>query len=206
MEKIYQKLNKSLLEDEKPSIAINEISNMDEFKKAPFSVLNKLKFTEQSIKYHPEGSVWNHTMMVVDEAAKVKDKSEAPRAFMWSALLHDIGKGETTKIRKGRITSYDHDKVGAEMVVEFFKPFNEEESFVEAVTNMTRWHMQPLFVTKSLPFADIKSMLKEVKLQEISLFSLCDRLGRGDMDKEKEREERASIDRFIETSKAHLKI
>ncbi len=38
---------------------------------------------------------------------------------MWGALLHDLGKAPTTKIRKGKITSYDHDKVGAELVRNF---------------------------------------------------------------------------------------
>lgn len=34
----------------------------------------------------------NHTLLVVDLAALCKDKTSWPLAFMWSALLHDIGK------------------------------------------------------------------------------------------------------------------
>lgn len=202
---MYEKLNKVLMEENKPSTAINEISLMKEFKEYPFSMLNKLKSMDQSAKYHPEGSVWNHTMLVVDEAAEVRQESKDPRVFMWSALLHDIGKGETTKIRKGKITSYDHDKVGAEMVVEFLRTFSEQESFIEAVASMTRWHMQPLFIAKELPFSDIQGMLREVELKEISLFSLCDRLGRGDMNKKKEEEEREGIKKFVEVSKKYIK-
>ncbi len=71
--------------------------------------------TGQSPQHHPEGSVWNHTLLVVDEAAKIKEQSADPRTFMWAALLHDLGKPSTTMRRKSKITSYDHDKVGAQL-------------------------------------------------------------------------------------------
>ena len=32
-----------------------------------------LQNTEQNLKYHPEGNVWNHVMQVIDTAAKVKE-------------------------------------------------------------------------------------------------------------------------------------
>ena len=53
---------------------------------------------------------------------------------------------------------------------------------------MVRWHMQILYVTKGLPFANIKDMLKQVPLEEI-VFCLCDRLGRGEMEEGMIREE-----------------
>jgi putative nucleotidyltransferase with HDIG domain len=40
---------------------------------------------------------------------------------MWAALLHDIGKPDTTKQYKGRITSYDHDKAGALIARKFYQ-------------------------------------------------------------------------------------
>ena len=75
---------------------------------------------------------------------------------MWGALLHDLGKAPTTKIRKGKITSYDHDKVGAELCREFLEVFTDDEEFIKQVTALVRWHMQTLFVIKNLPFADVK--------------------------------------------------
>lgn len=59
-------------------------------------MLHRLKGTEQSLLHHPEGDVWNHTLLVVDEAANVKNKSTDAAVFMWAALLHDIGKPDTT--------------------------------------------------------------------------------------------------------------
>ncbi len=74
-------------------------------------------------------------MMVLDNGAKEREKSENKRVFMWVCLLHDIGKGTTTKIRKGRITSYNHDKEGEGLSVKFLKCFTEDEEFIKEVSN-----------------------------------------------------------------------
>ena len=136
-------------------------------------------------------------MLVVDNAAKVKDLSENPRAFMWGALLHDLGKAPTTKIRKGKITSYDHDTVGAELCRNFLETFTEDEAFIKQVTALVRWHMQTLFVMKDLPFGDVKSMSLEISIKEIALLSQCDRLGRGKISQSKIKEEKENIKSFI---------
>ncbi|MBR0364033.1 MAG: HDIG domain-containing protein, partial [Clostridia bacterium] len=48
----------------------------------------------QSRLYHLE-DVWEHTMMVIDLAAGVKDQASDPARFMLAALLHDTGKAIT---------------------------------------------------------------------------------------------------------------
>jgi tRNA nucleotidyltransferase (CCA-adding enzyme) len=156
------------------------------------------------VQHHPEGSVWNHTMMVVDRAAIHRKESGSPRVFMWAALLHDLGKPDTTKVRKGKITAYDHDKLGEKLAVKFLSSLTEDTAFIDAVAKMVRWHMQTLFVVKNMPFADIDTMLKQVKLEEIALLTLCDRLGRGKMTEDKEAQERESIKQFVEKSQLRL--
>lgn len=201
-EELFKEFDKHLMLDEKPSEYFNIVSNSNEFLNIyPLSMLWKLKETPQSPIYHPEGSVWNHTMLVVDEAAKRKKKSENPQVFMWSALLHDIGKGPTTKMRKGRITSYDHDKVGKRLSIDFLKEFQCDEDFIKKVSRIVRWHMHTLFVAKNLPFADIKTMLSEVDAEEIALFSLCDRLGRGNITEDKIKDINENINYFMDKCK-----
>jgi putative nucleotidyltransferase with HDIG domain len=153
---------------------------------------------EQNVKYHPEGSVWNHTMMVVDEAAGRRSNSEEPKVFMWAVLLHDIGKKPATIVRKGKITSYNHERIGSRMAAEFLKSLDREPGFIDKVKALVRWHMEPLFVNKGLPFLNIKGMLREVPLDEITLLSTCDRLGRGDMSEQKREDEMKGIDFFLE--------
>ncbi len=158
-------------------------------------MLGRLMTTEQSPVHHPEGNVWNHTLLVVDEAAKVRSQSKNARVLMWAALLHDTGKPATTKVRKGKITAYDHDTAGEKLAREFLSHYTDDNAFIDAVCGMVRYHMQILYVAKGLPFADIKGMKQCTDIGEIALIGLCDRLGRTNVDKEKEEE---NIRRFVE--------
>jgi putative nucleotidyltransferase with HDIG domain len=186
---LFHNITNHLLSDEKPSDYINDISKKRALEQYPFSLLELLRLTEQSPKYHPEGNVWNHTMMVVDEAAKLRGRSKNPEVFMWSALLHDIGKPNTTRNRKGKITSYDHDKEGERLCLEFLHNFSLSEAFVQSVAAMVRYHMHMLYILKNLPYADPEGLLKRVEIEDIALLYLCDRLGRAGADVKAETKE-----------------
>lgn len=186
--KLFQEIQMHLLNDNVPSEYLNRISEKEFFREYPFSLLSRLKETPQSPKHHPEGSVWNHTMLVVDEAARNKYKSRDQAAFLWAALLHDIGKADTTRNKKGKITAYNHEKVGSVLAEKFLKEFIEDEELINRIVTLIKWHMQILFVTKSMQFADIRTMLKETDLEEISLLGFCDRMGRSNSDREAETE------------------
>lgn len=183
-----------LLTNLKPSKFLIELFNSKDKISFPFTMIQKLKSIEQSAKYHPEGNVFNHTMLVVDKAAQLKNESKDKRVFMWAALLHDIGKAETTKIRRGKITSYDHDKVGAQMTKAFLAEFTDDMVFVNKVAALVRYHMQILYVVKDLRFAEIKGMKAATDIDEVALLGLCDRLGRYNVDYEGEKE---SIEIFL---------
>lgn len=192
---IFLEIYDHLLNDVIPSAYFNKASNFDQ---QPFTMLNKLKETNQSTQHHPEGNVWNHTMMVIDIATQVKDRSSDQKVFMWAALLHDIGKPDTTRSRNGKITSYNHEKVGAVLAKEFLEEFINDEEFIQKVTSLIKWHMQILFVVNSLPFAEITKMKQETDIFDVALLGFCDRLGRGGADKEKELE---NIREFIKKCK-----
>lgn len=201
LKQVFEEFDIHLLQDDAPSRFFEEKLKQGIFYKVyPFTMLGDLIKTPQSIQHHPEGNVWNHTMLVVDRAAYHRKESGSPRIFMWAALLHDLGKPDTTKNRKGKVTSYDHDKLGEKLTVKFLTPLTEDKEFIHAVAKMVRWHMQTLFVVKDMPFADVKTMLQQVKLEEVALLSLCDRLGRGKMTGEKEATERENIKQFINKS------
>jgi len=185
---LFEEIEQHLLFDEKPSHFLSGLADTPALGEYPFSMLERLKTTPQSPQYHPEGSVWNHTLLVVDEAAKVRDKSSDLRAFMWAALLHDIGKPATTVRRKSRITSYDHDKAGVPLAIEFLSSFTADAEFIQRVTRLIRYHMQILFVVRDLPFADVEGMLRETDIREVALLGLCDRLGRTGADRQREEE------------------
>lgn len=179
---IFLDIEERLISDDKPSIYLENALKNHNLDNYPFSMISDLRDVDQNPKFHPEGNVFVHTMMVIDQGAVNRERSRDKRVFMWALLLHDIGKKSTTKLRKGRLTSYNHDSVGAEMAREFLTYFNMEENFIDEVRGLVRWHMQSLFVTKDMKFQNIGDMLRDVDINEIFLVSLSDRLGRGNLD------------------------
>lgn len=184
----FLKIDDHLLHDNCPSEYLEQISREPWFSEYPFSMLLELKETPQSKRYHPEGSVWNHTMMVVDEAAKRKRESKSGRTLMWAALLHDIGKPGTTKIKKEKITSYNHDFEGEQLTEDFLSCFTGDVSWIKSVAKLVRYHMHILYITEKLPFGDAGKMKQETDVNEVALLGLCDRIGRGKSDPDYEME------------------
>lgn len=181
-EKIFKEINDHLLEDEKPSKYIRSMINKGLLREEPFNFISKLEDIPQNKKYHPEGNVLEHTLMVVDEAAKIKNLSKDSKAFMWAALFHDLGKITTTKLRDGRITSYNHDIEGEKIVEDILEKLKVDEDFKNKVLYLVRYHMHTFFINKNLPFSDIKGLLSRGDVEEVALISLADRLGRGEID------------------------
>ena len=81
-ERVYKEASKAM-RSEKPSVffrALDELNVLRTF----FPQLWLMKQQEHDNPYHLEGSVFNHTMLVVDMAKTVEGR--------WAALFHDVGK------------------------------------------------------------------------------------------------------------------
>ena len=105
---LFEKINEILLKSLKPSEDLERLIIEGYLDKEPFNKIKKLNNIEQNPKYHPEGSVLKHVLLVVDLASEYKKYSNDEKVIMWAALLHDIGKLTTTRVRKNRITSYSN--------------------------------------------------------------------------------------------------
>ena len=68
----------------------------------------------QEPEWHPEGNVWAHTLLVIDEARVRIDDLARPAqiAIMLGAVCHDFGKPATTAVVDGRIRSLGHEEAG----------------------------------------------------------------------------------------------
>lgn len=94
-DRVYLEVKKGLLID-KPSRFIDGLDKVGALKKL-FPVIYDMKGVPQSEIHHNEGCVYTHTMMVLDEAAKLsKDLDDKDRvAVLMGALFHDVGKTKT---------------------------------------------------------------------------------------------------------------
>lgn len=200
---IRNKVNNILISKENPSKYIKDLIEKGEFNQQPFNLIKDLRKIDQNKKYHPEGNVLNHVLLVVDEASKYKNLSKNKEIFMWSALLHDIGKLTTTRVRRGRITSYNHDTEGEKIAYDFLSELGFSEESKISISKLVRYHMQPLFYDKNLPFFEPSKMLKDCDYNEIALLSLCDRLGRSKLTSETVNMEKERIDKFKQYCKNH---
>ncbi|QCU89351.1 multifunctional CCA addition/repair protein [Thiomicrorhabdus sediminis] len=88
-ERVWQEVVKALQTD-KPSVFFEVLKSVKALDRL-FPELSALIGVEQPVKYHPEGDVWIHTMMVLDAAAQLSGEID----IRFAALVHDLGKGLT---------------------------------------------------------------------------------------------------------------
>ncbi len=67
----------------------------------------------------------------------------------WAALLHDIGKPETFEIREGKVTFYNHDRVGEEIVRRIGRRWKWGEKATRFIAALVRHHLRPFYLRES---------------------------------------------------------
>jgi tRNA nucleotidyltransferase (CCA-adding enzyme) len=124
-ERIWGELEKLLLRARRPSIGLRCARDLAVTEKL-FPELHALIDCPQEPEWHPEGDVWIHTLMVVDQArSRIDDLSHARRvALMLGAVCHDFGKPATTAFIEGRIRSLDHEPMGVPPASAFLDRLN----------------------------------------------------------------------------------
>jgi putative nucleotidyltransferase with HDIG domain len=104
----------------------------------------RMKGVAQPPQYHPEGDVWVHTLLLLEELP-----AGCPMALAWAALLHDVGKPATFRVAPDRIRFDGHVEVGVGIAEEICRrlrfPNHETEQILSLIAN----HMR---------FADVRKM------------------------------------------------
>ena len=75
--------------------------------------IEKMKGVEQPPQFHPEGDVFVHTLLLLENLPQ-----PCPATLAWGALLHDVGKPPTFRVAPDRIRFDDHVNVGVKMAAE----------------------------------------------------------------------------------------
>lgn len=177
-ERIYQEVNKALFAY-KPSIFFKYLDEMNHLK-FWFKEVYDLQKVEQNKKFHAEGNVFNHTLMVLDEGARLIDKVNYKKEFMYALLCHDFGKITTTSIINGKIHSYKHEEEGVPIARNFLKRLTDENFIIKYVSNMILLHMYPNIYArdKSNIKATNKLFYNSINPNDLILLSIADDRGR----------------------------
>jgi tRNA nucleotidyltransferase (CCA-adding enzyme) len=112
-ERVWGEIEKLLVLARKPSIGFTLALDVGVIERL-FPELFALVGCPQEPEWHPEGDVWIHTLMVIDQARTRIDDLERPQQIvvMLGAVCHDVGKPPTTAFVDGRIRSMDHEQAG----------------------------------------------------------------------------------------------
>jgi len=102
---------------------------------------------EQPEKFHPEGDVFEHTMIMLEMMKKKYKK--APELAL-AVLLHDVGKPPTFEI-KDRIRFNNHAPVGRDMAEQILKRLRFPNSTVKTVTSLVGDHLKFIEVKNMRP-------------------------------------------------------
>ncbi|MBR5783497.1 MAG: HD domain-containing protein [Clostridia bacterium] len=178
-ERILGELSKALMSADRPSLffaVLKEMEQLDTW----FGELGALIDVKQNKKYHAEGDAWSHTLLVLDEAAKLRCRANYPLWFMLSALCHDFGKAITTKEADGRIISYRHETEGLPLVKRFLKRLTNEQKLIQYVLNMTELHMRPHALAAQNASAKAANRMfdKAICPEDLLLLAEADNMGR----------------------------
>ena len=181
-ERVEAEMRKALIKSENPSVFFRMLVEMDALDYW-FPELSALIETQQAPEFHPEGNVFEHTMLVIDQAAKVRDRSDDPYAFMLTALCHDFGKAKTTFFneKKQRLVSYGHDNAAKPLIDSFMDRLRLPNAVRAYVQNLTLLHMQPnMYVDNDATNYAFNHMFDRTKhAEDLLLFARCDHFGRG---------------------------
>jgi tRNA nucleotidyltransferase (CCA-adding enzyme) len=179
-ERVYTEWKKLLLKAPKPSLGfelMRELGIVERY----FLELYALIGVSQSPKWHPEGDVWVHTMMTVDEMALLRTEDEKHNLKMMFAILcHDLGKATHTRVEEdGRIRAIGHEKAGIEPTKSLLYKLTDEHDFIKSLLPLVEHHLKPSqFYSAKAKDSAIRRLATKVNIEELVVVAKADFLGR----------------------------
>jgi tRNA nucleotidyltransferase (CCA-adding enzyme) len=203
-ERIWGEIEKLLLKARRPSTGFALAREMDVTAKL-LPEMHALIDCPQEPEWHPEGDVWIHTLMVIDQARRLNGDLDRARlvTVMLGAVCHDLGKPGTTAVIDGRIRSLGHEEAGVEPATRLLDRLNVQslDGFdVRAqVLAVTAHHLKPGAFFKArdgVGDGAFRRLAQKVDMELLARVARADCLGRtGDFDC-------SAMDWFLERARA----
>jgi tRNA nucleotidyltransferase (CCA-adding enzyme) len=106
--------------------------------------LHNLQGCPQSKESHPEGDVWTHTLLCMEQWAisrTGRDYDDIVTGF--GVLCHDFGKPQWTRYVEGKFKSHGHEKGGEEPARRFMERICATPKIIDDVVELVVNHLQP---------------------------------------------------------------
>jgi len=184
-ERIWGEIGKLLLQARRPSIGLALALDLGVVDRL-FPELKALVGCKQEPEWHPEGDVWTHTLMVVDQARQRNTDLPRPQqvAVMLGAVCHDFGKPATTAFVDGRIRSLDHEEAGIAPATAFLDRLNVHSmdgfDVRRQVLGLVAQHLKPGAFYKAGNVSDgaFRRLAQKVDLELLARLARADCHGR----------------------------
>jgi poly(A) polymerase len=99
--------------------------------------ISAMKGVQQPPEFHPEGDVFVHTLMLLENLPH-----PCPPTLAWGALLHDVGKPATFRVASDRIRFDDHVKVGVKIAEEICARLRFSNDDTKQILALVENHMR----------------------------------------------------------------
>ena len=99
--------------------------------------VSKMKGVEQPPQFHPEGDVWIHTLMLLEQL-----EPGCSMTLAWGALLHDVGKPPTFRIAPDRIRFDGHVDIGVAIAADICRRFRFSNDETRQILALVENHMR----------------------------------------------------------------
>jgi tRNA nucleotidyltransferase (CCA-adding enzyme) len=185
-ERIWGEVEKLLLLAARPSAGFRLALDLGVIDRL-FPEIKALVGCAQEPEWHPEGDVWVHTLLVIDQARTRIDDLDRARQIvvMLGAVCHDLGKPPTTAFVDGRIRSIDHEQAGVTPATAVMDRLNihtiDGYDVRKQVLGIVAHHLKPgMFRQSPTPVSDgaFRRLAQKVDLELLARVAKSDCLGR----------------------------
>lgn len=196
--RVMDETKKALIKADRPDVFFRILKEANALEPW-FHELNALDGVPQNPKYHPEGDVFEHTMLVLRAAAEVRSSVQDPLAFMLACLVHDLGKAVSTKKNeKGAWQSIGHERTGVPLAGELLMRLGLPKSIVAYAQNMCALHMRVHTCYTGKARVSRTNILfdESISPEELGWLAVCDSRGTGKPRSEADAEEAFIMERI----------
>ena len=175
-ERVWKELSRALMEPH-PRLFFDTLLETDALH-VIFPEVYRLKTALEARRWHPEGDAYEHTMLVLTQAAKWKYDLETRVA----CLAHDFGKGLTPRDQLPK--HYGHEVTGVPVAKAFCHRLTVPSDVTRRVGHTTRYHMHMHKLDSLSPktwvrmFEDMDAFRNPTVVDLLWRVGICDERGR----------------------------
>jgi poly(A) polymerase len=122
--------------------------------------VSAMKGVAQPPEFHPEGDVFVHTLLLLENLPQ-----PCPLTLAWGALLHDVGKPATFRVAPDRIRFDNHVEVGVKIAEEICRRLRFSNDDTEQILALVDNHMRFGHVSR-MKESTLKKFLRMPKFDE----------------------------------------